>query len=298
MNKENLYVYYYIENREQFKAALDQLPKLAKENGWIGVDTEFYRVSTYWPILSLIQVAAGDQIFLFDVLTLEEDILKLSKVFCDHSILKIFHSAEQDLGILNKLFQNDVSPVFDTQISAKLYGFGNQIGYGSLVEAALKITLSKQEQFSQWLVRPLRQEQLFYAALDVLYLGGLYEQMKDVDPKLLEESHRSLQNLILNEINPAALLKKIKRKPSNQHALRVLEKLVVLREEIAQEDDLPRQKVMSDRFILDLVQRVLKPNSDLEKIPGFRPSMKKKWGTQIFKILIEEKNNYIQSLEN
>ncbi len=291
-------MYYYIETSDQLKTVLDELHILAQEKGWIGVDTEFYRVSTYWPILSLIQVAAGDQIFLFDVLRLEENIFKLSKVLCDPSVLKIFHSAEQDLGILNKLFQNDVFPVFDTQISAKLYGFGNQIGYGNLVEAALNITLSKQEQFSQWLERPLRKEQLFYAALDVLYLGRLYEQMKDIDPQVLVESHQPLQKLILNEINPASLLKKIKRKPSGEHALKILGRLVVLREEIAQEDDVPRQKVMTDRFILDLVQRVLKLSADLEKIPGFRPPMKKKWGAQISKILLEERQIHLQSLEN
>lgn len=287
-------MYQYIENLDQMNRALPQLMLLAKEQTWIGVDTEFYRVHTYWPILSLIQIFAGDQIFLFDVVSLKEDILPLSTVLCNLEILKIFHSADQDLGILNKLFKQEIAPAFDTQIAARFCGLGYQIGYANLVEAVLHITLSKQEQFSQWLLRPLRQEQLFYAALDVLYLGRLYEKMKDIEPLKLKDAHVSLENVVLNEIHGPSLLKKIKRKPTSKKALVILEKLVILREEIAQEDDIPRQKVMSDRLILDLVARTLKPYSDLEKIPGFRPQVKKKWGELISKFLIEERQKALQ----
>ncbi len=288
-------MYQYIEDSDQFNRALPELISLAKEQSWIGVDTEFYRVHTYWPILSLIQICAGDQIFLFDVLSLKEEILRLSQVLCDCDILKIFHSADQDLGILNKLFKQEITPAFDTQIAARFCGLGYQIGYANLVESVLHITLSKQEQFSQWLLRPLRQEQLFYAALDVLYLGRLYEKMKDIDPLKLKNAHVGLEGVILNEIHGPSLLKKIKRKPTSKKALLILEKLVVLREEIAQEDDIPRQKIMSDRLILDLVTRTLKPYSDLEKIPGFRPQVKKKWGEIISNLLINERHAIFDS---
>jgi ribonuclease D len=291
-------VYHYIETTDQFKTALIQLSDLIKQNFRIGVDTEFYRVNTYWPILSLVQIAAEDQVFLFDALSLEDSILDLSKILCDARILKIFHSAEQDLGILNKLFQNEVTPVFDTQIAAKLLGFGQQIGYGNLVELALQASLSKQEQFSKWLLRPLRKEQLFYASLDVIYLAPLYEKMQNIDPVKLKEAHKPLQKLVLNAINPAALLKKIKRKPTGKKELYLLEQLVVLREEIAQQDDIPRQKIMSDRLMLDLVQRAFNVRFDLQKIPGFRPHVKKKWGDTIYDLLSQERYNHIQSLEN
>jgi ribonuclease D len=303
-----MYVYQYIENSNQLDRALKELGFLAQEQKWIGVDTEFYRVHTYWPILSLIQISAGDQIFLFDVLSLNDEIFKLSQILCDPSILKLFHSAEQDLGILNKLFKKEVAPAFDTQIAARLCGLGHQIGYANLVEAVLHIKLSKEEQFSQWLLRPLRQEQLFYASLDVLYLGRLYEKMKDIDPLKLKNAHILLEGLILNEINGPSLLKKIKRKPSGKKHLAILEKLVLLREEIAQKDDTPRQKVMSDRLLLDLVARTMKHYSDLDKIPGFRPNVKKKWGDTVSKLLIEERKKALisesleeeadQSLEN
>lgn len=287
-------MYIYIENLSHFNKALPELSHLAHKEGWIGVDTEFYRVHTYWPVLSLIQISAGEKMFLFDVISLGDAVLQLSNVLCDTNILKIFHSAEQDIGILNKLFKKEVKPIFDTQIAAKLCGLGRQIGYANLVENVLNITLSKQEQFSEWLLRPLREEQLFYAAVDVLHLGALYKEMKNIEPDSLQESHFFLEGLVLNKIQGSALLKKIKRKPSSKAALCLLEKLVILREEIAQKDNIPRQKVMPDRFLIDLVHRAFKTELDLEKIPGFRPHIKRKWGETISKLLIEERHKIVQ----
>jgi ribonuclease D len=82
----------------------------------------------------------------------------------------IAHAARQDLQILATRYGVRVRRLFDTQVAAAFAGLGDQIGYGRLVEALLGIRLGKEQQWTDWLRRPLAPAQLQYAVADVLHL--------------------------------------------------------------------------------------------------------------------------------
>jgi len=142
----------------------------------IGLDTEFIRERTYWPQLALVQMAIGEEILLIDPLIpgMNE---ALKQWLAATDIVKVMHSASEDLitfkcacGVLPR-------PLFDTQIAAALAGFGGGIGYRNLVQEVTGILLTKGETRSDWMRRPLSPSQLDYASDDVRYLFAIHDQL-------------------------------------------------------------------------------------------------------------------------
>ncbi len=162
-------------------APLDALIAAAPPS--IGLDTEFVRERTYWPQLALVQIAAGDAALdgaaADDGILLVDPLLPgmadaLARLLADTRILKIMHSASEDLIAL-KYFCNALpQPLFDTQIAAALCGAGAGLGYQRVLQELLDITVDKGETRSDWLRRPLSASQLHYAADDVRHLHALH----------------------------------------------------------------------------------------------------------------------------
>ena len=152
----------------------------------IGLDTEFIRERTYWPQLALVQMAVGDEILLIDPL-----IPGMNEAFApwltDTSILKIMHSASEDLVTFKVACGVLPRPLFDTQIGASLAGIGGGMGYQKLVTAVTGVTLAKGETRSDWMRRPLSEAQLEYAADDVEYLFQIHDT---IDARLEELGRR------------------------------------------------------------------------------------------------------------
>jgi ribonuclease D len=153
----------------------------------IGLDTEFIRERTYWPQLALVQMAVGEEILLIDPLIpgMPE---ALRPWLTDTSILKIMHSASEDLVAFKCTCDAMPRPLFDTQIGAALAGIGGGMGYQKLVAEITGVTLPKGETRSDWMRRPLSPAQLEYAADDVEYLFALHDA---IDTKLQALDRRS-----------------------------------------------------------------------------------------------------------
>ena len=135
----------------------------------VGLDTEFIRERTYWPQLALVQIAIRDEILLVDPLV-PGMAAALAPLLSDRNVLKVMHSASEDLVALQRGCGVVPTPLFDTQIAAALANIGSGMGYQRLVQERLGIALSKGETRSDWLKRPLTEAQLEYAADDVLHL--------------------------------------------------------------------------------------------------------------------------------
>ena len=135
----------------------------------IAVDTEFVAERTYYPVLGLVQVAAGDICTTIDPLAIE-DLSSLERLFANPDVTKVFHAAKQDLCIFYDIFGEVPRPIFDTQLAAAFVGYGDQISYAKLVERVLKVSLSKMAGLTDWTRRPLSRHQLRYALDDVRYL--------------------------------------------------------------------------------------------------------------------------------
>lgn len=145
---------------------------------WVGIDTEFVRERTYWPQLALVQMAIGDQVLLIDPLApgIAE---ALRPLLTNNSVLKVMHSASEDLVALAHDVGALPTPLFDTQIAAALCGIGAGMGYQKLVQELTGVTLAKGETRSDWLRRPLSASQLEYAADDVVHLGAFHAQLDE-----------------------------------------------------------------------------------------------------------------------
>ena len=144
---------------------------------WVGLDTEFVRERTYWPQLALVQMAIGDEILLID--TLAPGINEvLRPLLSNPAVLKVMHSASEDLVALSHECGVLPAPLFDTQIAAALCGVGGGMGYQKLVQAITGVALAKGETRSDWLRRPLSDSQLEYAADDVVYLGAIHRELE------------------------------------------------------------------------------------------------------------------------
>ncbi|MFS8136707.1 MAG: ribonuclease D, partial [Thermomonas sp.] len=159
--------------------------RIAHPPAVIGMDTEFIRERTYWPQLALVQIALHDGTSEGDDGILLVDPLvpgmtdALAPLLADANVLKVMHSASEDLVAFKHACGVLPAPLFDTQIAAALAGIGGGMGYQKLVLAQTGITVDKGETRSDWLRRPLSPAQLQYAADDVRHLHTLHQQLDE-----------------------------------------------------------------------------------------------------------------------
>lgn len=166
----------------------------------IGLDTEFIRERTFWPQLALVQMAVDGEILLIDPLApgMAE---ALAPWLVDTTIIKVMHSASEDLVAFRHTCGVLPRPLFDTQIGASLAGIGAGMGYQKLVQEITGVTLAKGETRSDWMRRPLSEAQLQYAADDVEHLFALHDaisarlQARDRLQWLLDDGERLLASV-------------------------------------------------------------------------------------------------------
>jgi ribonuclease D len=172
-------------------------------------------------------------------------------------------------------------PIFDTQIAAMALGFGESVGYSSLVKGRLNIDIDKGARFTDWSRRPLSDKQLSYALADVTHLQTLYEPLvAELEDKnrlswVLEEMAPQMEEALYN-FEPEDAWQRLKVRNSKKPYLAALKAAAAWRERVAQEKDIPRRRVLKDDAMYDLAQqrpRDLKALTKLRAIPrGFEKS--------------------------
>lgn len=247
---------------------LSQFCDYAYNFDYITVDTEFLRERTYYPKLCLIQLAIpGDQensAVLIDPLERNLDLSPLYKIFLDPDIVKVFHAARQDLEIF--FHDKDIipSPLFDTQLAAMVCGFGEQVGYETLVRSICKVNLDKSSRFTDWSLRPLSNKQQQYALADVTHLRQIYEYLKEQLKRneretWLEEELNILKNPETYITRPNEAWRRIKSRSNSSKFLGIVARLAEFRETYAQRNNIPRNRVLKDDALMELAS--LKPKS-------------------------------------
>ncbi len=253
--------YELIETQKAFDLAIE----IIKKSKIIGLDTEFLRVNTYFPLLSLIQISTeNDEFFIFDIHSKNIDWLNLITILCNSDVIKIIHSAEQDLEAIEYRFNAKMLNIIDTQIMAEFLDLDKQCGYGTLVEHFFGIQIDKQKQFSAWHKRPLSQKQLDYAAIDVVYLIKLYKLMiekleqKKFDINILKNKSASISYKTKNidKFNIARLIKVF----CNKYRILLGDKelvfnLIKLREELAIKHNKARKYILDDSEIIKIIKQ-------------------------------------------
>lgn len=160
-------------------ADLAQFCEEAARHDYVTVDTEFLRERTYYSKLCLVQLAMpgtdDSNAVLVDPLAEGISLEPLYDLFRDTSVVKVFHAARQDLEIFYVDAKVFPEPLFDTQVAAMVCGFGEQVGYETLVRKIAHESLDKTSRFTDWSRRPLTDAQKTYALADVTHLRQIYE---------------------------------------------------------------------------------------------------------------------------
>src|SRR6202142_1531729 len=146
---------------------------------FVTVDTEFIRERTYWPELCVVQLAGAQEVAVVDAEAPDLDLAPLGELLANQAVTKVFHAARQDIEIFVLRFGVVPAPLFDTQIAAMVAGFGDQVGYDSLVSALTGAHIDKAHRFSDWAARPLSAAQITYAVADVTHLRRVYEKLRE-----------------------------------------------------------------------------------------------------------------------
>ncbi len=244
---------HFIDTRE----SLIEICQQFAHSDFLALDTEFVRQTTYYPILALLQICDGQQIAIIDPLAIK-DLSPLMAVLYNKNIPKVIHSARQDMEIFYYLNQSVPDALFDTQVCAALLGYGEQIGYASLVKQLLNVDLDKSQTRTDWLKRPLTQKQIDYAADDVRYLAKLYPLQKEKLQDLgrlawLEKDFQFLSSSSTYAPSPDTIWKKTRGiNKLKKQKLAILKNLAAFREELAIEQNRPRRRVIADDVLIEL----------------------------------------------
>ena len=249
--------------------------KAAAQTDYVTIDTEFLRERTYYSKLCLVQLAfAGDgenDAVLVDVLSGQMDMAPLFELFRDPSVVKVFHAARQDLEIF--FFEGDgvfPKPFFDTQIAAMVCGFGEQVGYETLVRKILKTQIDKSSRFTDWSRRPLSDKQRSYALADVTHLRDVYtflaKRLADTGRSAwVEEEVATLTTPDTYLIRPENAWKRVKTRSNSGRFLAIMRELARFREDYAQSHNVPRSRVYKDDALLELASAKPRSTQDLGK---------------------------------
>lgn len=251
---------------------MDELVSQLENEKIIAVDTEFQRETTYYPHIALIQIATDSVVACIDPLAFDAK-AALQKILLNQHITKIFHSCSQDMEVLFYYLDEIPVPVYDTQIANALLTEHHQIGYASLVENELGVQLDKSQTRTNWLQRPLTEKQIHYAGDDVYYLFQLHTLL---DEKLhntgreawfAEESARLLNNDNNFQVDTANLWRRVRGATKlNKSKLAIVQAICVWREQLAQQKDKTRRKILADETVIQLATNPAETIHALEKL--------------------------------
>ena len=262
-----------------------ELAQLAREQGRLGLDTEFVSERRYRPLLCLVQIVVGDRIEILDPLG-DMDPGPLAEVLADPQIEVVLHAGRQDIALLRRTWETDVTNVFDTQVAAGFAGYGAQSGYDSLVRSLLGQSATGAEGFSRWDRRPLTDDQIEYAKADVEHLLPMADALQDRlgESGRLEwarEECRALERST-DQRTPFELyarLPRVRRLGKAQRAVAVT--LVEWREGVARESDRSPSSILPDHVLVEVARRRPDSRRALEEVRGMPGQTLQRWHREL-----------------
>ena len=224
---------------------------------FVTIDTEFVRERTYWPELCVVQLAGEREVAIIDAEAGGLDLQLLAPLLDDPAVIKVFHAARQDLEIFLYKFGRLPMALFDTQVAAMVAGFGDQVGYDSLVSALTGDQIDKAHRFSDWSRRPLSPAQVAYAAADVTHLRDVYAKLverlqRDGRSEWVAEEMACLSDPATFRPDPDTLWERLRPRTANRRMLGILRGIAAWREREAQRVDVPRQRLLKDESLLEI----------------------------------------------
>ena len=269
--------------------AFAQLCRELAQHASLGLDTEFMRERTYFAQLCLLQLSFGDQAVCIDTLALQ-DLDPLRPIMAAPAIGKVLHAARQDLEVMGPA-TGPLVGLFDTQVAAALIGLPAQIGYGDLVSELLGQRLHKAETRTDWSRRPLSGAQIAYALDDVRYLQPLREQLSARLQQLgrwdwFQEEMAQLDAVGSYAIDPEDSWRRLKGIAELDAGRQSLARaLAAWRERRAISSDRPRNWILPDAALRDIVLRVPRNTADLAQTSELPEGIRNNSGADILALV-------------
>ena len=258
------------------------------------LDTEFHREQTYHPRLGLVQLAWADRVVLVDPLAVPVDPLG---ELLDSGATAVMHAPDQDLEILRLVTGRAPGRLFDTQTAAGFCGMRTP-SLRDLLDRFLGVSVAKDDRLSDWLRRPLRAEQLDYAAADVRHLPALHDRLHAA----LEERGRlawceeECERLRRRQSSPRRpedawlRVRELRRLPKRSQPMAVA--VGAWRERRAAARDLPPRHVLSDLALAAVVQAAPRSRAALEAVRGVdRRAVAGAPGAELLDVISEARRN-------
>jgi len=239
--------------------------------GYVTVDTEFMRDSTFWSKLCLIQLAGPQEDFIIDPLAPGLDLAPFYELMRNKQVVKVFHAARQDIEIFWHEAETIPDPLFDTQVAAMVCGFGDSVGYETLVKRLTGGSVDKSSRFTDWARRPLSDKQLQYASGDVTHLRKIYEVLarrltQTGRARWVAEEMAILQDPETYTTRPEDAWKRLKVRFKGSKGLAVLVEVAAWRERQAQDRDLPRSRVLKDDALAEIATQIPRSLEELDRL--------------------------------
>ncbi len=270
---------------------VEELAQLARTGGRLGIDTEFMGEGRYRTLLCLIQVAVPDgdggvRIEVLDPLDASLDPRPLAAVLADPDVEIVMHAGRQDVALLRRVWETEITNLFDTQLAAGFAGLRAQLGYEALLHELLDVRLAKSASFTRWDARPLSDEQVEYARDDVRHILQAAETLQarlEARGRLEWAREECVALAGTTDVrDPDTVFARLPRVNSLDPKLRaVARELVQWREDTAREQDRPIPSVLSDAALIEIAKRRPSSTNALEQIRGLNESTLRRRGRAI-----------------
>jgi ribonuclease D len=252
---------------------LAKVAEALKKADMIAVDTEFIRETSFFPKLEILQIATREESWVIDARAPRPALDPVLRELQNPASLKIFHAAQGDQECLYTAWGVIAKPSFDTSVAASLCGYGEGVGLAALLKNVLNVKIPKGHARTHWGARPLPQELIDYAHMDVEFLVVLAESLLAELDKLgrrkwaLELSSK-FENPGLYESNPRGIAERLYQSGRiDSRDFPVLLELVTWRETRTRELNVPRRWLADDRVLMDIAH--VKPR-DVSHLKSFR----------------------------
>ncbi|TPE45009.1 ribonuclease D [Pontibacter mangrovi] len=250
-----------VEEQEQLQETINTLSQCQE----LALDLEFDQNRfTYGFNLCLVQIAdEAGTCYIIDPFALM-DLQPLFQLLENPEITKIIHHSNNDILLLDKLGCH-IKGVMDTDVAAKVLNY-ERSSLATVLKEEFSIDIDKSQQSSNWNKRPLTEAQLYYAAVDVVYLHRVKEKLVNEVERLgrlhwLQEENQLLEKLTYSEPeNPHLRLRNANR--LNFYQQYILKELYIFREQMGQQFNKPSSFIISNESLVELANN---PNTDLHE---------------------------------
>ncbi len=285
--------YRWVDTQPEFEALIERLSGESR----YALDTEFHRERTYFPKLALMQFAAGGETTLVDPLAVE--LTSLRRLFASETVA-VLHAAQQDLDVLTHACGAVPTRMYDTQLASGFVGYSTP-SLVSLLMSELKVVAAKGDRLTDWLRRPLSDDQLSYAAADVDHLLALQDRLDAQLDELgrgewVAEACEELRQRPASGTNPGEAWLRIKDvRMLKPRARGVARAVCEWRERRAMAVDVPVRQILPDLAVLGIAQRQPKTTHDLQQARGVEDRHSKgNLGKEILEAVAEGQRNDIE----